>query len=677
MRHMIRYASVVIAAVLLCACQAEVDRKLSGGKSSDSVEITVSCPSPDSRTDIEGLNPVWRAGDELWISDGSASVKVTVPQEYDGLPSANLSVDGICADSVIYAVYPYDENISLSSGNLVVSVPSVQNGSFADAHLMVGASGKGDCAVKLHNASAVLKFSLSREDIQTMQIQSTSLFISGSFKLDPSTGRKTGNSDPLRRLTVDINGSAGDLYAACMEVNLPVNSKLIFITKDGRLGSITLSKRNVLENGTLYDLGELDDMIEFGEGPSQDISAEESASCYIVPGGGSYRLRTVKGNSDVSVGDVAYGDVVWETVNTTTAPGKGAIVTDVIYSGGYLYFNVPEDAPDGNALISACDVAGNILWSWHIWVLSDGVKEQTWPGGAIMLDRNLGALTSARTALSGGFLYQWGRKDPFPVIAKFSSSSKMGLSGTTVSTVASSSTTGTIDYATANPAKVIYMKSGDWLTVSDLTIWSSKVKTIYDPCPPGYLIPSEAAFSGITTEATAWDATNKGRYMQSESGEIWFPATGYLQSSDGVTSSIGAWMFYFYDQNSSPQGRCTWKGTSTSMAMNTSTSPHASAYSVRCQKRVASGVKQYVTVLQDVPDYDLVSAGAYVEGVGTGTAGTSAWGDDSSDLLNLKKWLWHSYRSAGTYSLVVECSDVETVTIGPLRHTTVIDFSRF
>lgn len=82
----------------------------------------------------------------------------------------------------------------------------------------------------------------------------------------------------------------------------------------------------------------------------------------------------------------------------------------------------------GNAVV-AFKVDGQIYWSWHIWVTDNpenGVvynhnTETDVDGNLISIqymDRNLGATSSSfldhQWHKSGGLMYEWGRKDPFP-----------------------------------------------------------------------------------------------------------------------------------------------------------------------------------------------------------------------------------------------------------------------
>lgn len=85
------------------------------------------------------------------------------------------------------------------------------------------------------------------------------------------------------------------------------------------------------------------------------------------------------------------------------------------------YISVETENQSGNAVI-AMKVNGKIYWSWHIWCtdydpnLEGGQQEFN---GYTWMDRNLGATYNNYDEKQGGieskgFLYQWGRKDPFP-----------------------------------------------------------------------------------------------------------------------------------------------------------------------------------------------------------------------------------------------------------------------
>ena len=215
---------------------------------------------------------------------------------------------------------------------------------------------------------------------------------------------------------------------------------------------------------------------------------------------------------------------------------------------------------EGNALIAARDASGNILWSWHIW-LTDQPKGQAYNNGAgVMMDRNLGATSSTKGDVGAlGLLYQWGRKDPFLGSSSIIDNIEAESTITWPSPVSSSSSTGTISFATSHPTTFITSDSNnyDWYytgsSSTDNTRWRSS-KTVYDPCPAGWRVPNGGS-DGVWSKAfgtssswgnsSNWDSSNKGMDFSGtdkklgSSGPIWYPASGYRNSSDGALSLVG------------------------------------------------------------------------------------------------------------------------------------------
>lgn len=116
----------------------------------------------------------------------------------------------------------------------------------------------------------------------------------------------------------------------------------------------------------------------------------------------------------------------WEDVpglirNVTIVPGADP-------SSAKLKVEINKGKGKGNAVV-AFKVNGTIYWSWHIWVTDNpenGVfyqqgTETDVDGNLIniqYMDRNLGATSNGfldnQWQKSGGLMYEWGRKDPFP-----------------------------------------------------------------------------------------------------------------------------------------------------------------------------------------------------------------------------------------------------------------------
>lgn len=211
-----------------------------------------------------------------------------------------------------------------------------------------------------------------------------------------------------------------------------------------------------------------------------DLSDFITANCYLVPEYGVFVFdATVKGNSNESVGIPVEVEVLWETKNTTAAVSVGDIVSDVSLEDGKIFFTTT--GIPGNALIAVKDASGTIIWSWHIWVSDYDPYETacTYMSGAVMMDRNLGALNNGYDPESYGFLYQWGRKDPLLGSADGSTTFAKTAPAVVKEKLVPSSP---LEYSIANPIHVVdnlYNDNSSW----------SRTKTMYDPCPPGWRVP--------------------------------------------------------------------------------------------------------------------------------------------------------------------------------------------
>lgn len=289
-----------------------------------------------------------------------------------------------------------------------------------------------------------------------------------------------------------------------------------------------------------------------------DLSAGGSANSYIVTAPGLYKFKAVKGNSEESVGDVSMVSVLWETFGTQNSPEACELIDATSYKDGYAAVNVPQDFKQGNAVVVAMDDYGTILWSWHIWLISEYPEEHVYANGAgVMMDRNLGALSVEKGDPKGfGLLYQWGRKDPFPGSATLNGSVMVKTTAKVYAAV-STPTEGTIDFAVKNPTTMIFAgggKSSDWLyhedgSRYDNTRWQSE-KTMYDPCPPGWRVPDGGAEgvwckAGIPTGAgfpyPQEDYARAGMTVPAQycGEDAWYPAAGSISAADGTFVDVG------------------------------------------------------------------------------------------------------------------------------------------
>ena len=297
-----------------------------------------------------------------------------------------------------------------------------------------------------------------------------------------------------------------------------------------------------------------------------DLSSSGSANCYIVSSAGLYKFKTVKGNSNESVGNVASAAILWETFGTSTTPELFDLIQGVCHKDSYIAFQIADTFKEGNAVVAAKDALGAILWSWHIW-LTDQPQEHIYNNNAgTMMDRNLGA-TSATPGDVGalGLFYQWGRMNPFLGSSSISNGTTAKSTITWPSPVKSTSSTGTIEYATSHPTTFISSNSSNWdwyytgSLSTDNTRWTTpeKDKSIYDPCPAGWRVPDGGA-NGVWSKAgfgkTTYDSANEGiSFIINSPFKTWYPASGFFDGDDGDLEYVGErglyWSSSDYDRS--------------------------------------------------------------------------------------------------------------------------------
>lgn len=267
-----------------------------------------------------------------------------------------------------------------------------------------------------------------------------------------------------------------------------------------------------------------------------DLSASETANCYIVTEPGTYRFKAVKGNSDEKLEDLDYCEILWESFGSDLAPERRELIKEFCHKDGYIAFKTLERFKEGNAVIAARSGEGEVLWSWHIWMTDTPQEQVYYHDAGTMMDRNLGA-TSATPGDAGahGLLYQWGRKDPFLGSSNVNKHEGVVAKSTISwpSPVERNSNTG-VEYAIQNPTTFICTPTaGDWNhDKMEHDLWQSE-KTIYDPCPPGWRVPDGGkdgiwakALNSTSVRYFPFEAILPGIDFSGDMGDsesIWYP----------------------------------------------------------------------------------------------------------------------------------------------------------
>ena len=374
-----------------------------------------------------------------------------------------------------------------------------------------------------------------------------------------------GTLDPVTKLTGSViaDGSTVNAIYIQNEADLSSGFTIQFLESGVIKKVISTNTPLTLTHGHAVNLGTLpaaalkdyvaptthDNEIGVTVASATDLSASASANSYIVSAAGDYKFKAVKGNGSTALSGIDKVDILWETVNTTTAPEVNSVIAAADYDlqdgeDAVIVFKTPATLKPGNALIAAKDASGKILWSWHIWIPETVISTNTYGDimGAVAMDRNLGALVAATAGTSPvdvtsfGLLYQWGRKDPFPGAASLASSpSSAALAGGSITKAAGVIT---LEESIANPTLMGYTANGDWIDVSNDNLWKNAEKTIYDPCPAGYRVPardnSKDFWSSDLSAKTGWAEDGTNGWFTLGNPVAVFPFAGYIDD-DGLS----------------------------------------------------------------------------------------------------------------------------------------------
>lgn len=326
--------------------------------------------------------------------------------------------------------------------------------------------------------------------------------------------------------------------------------------------------------------------VDTNTGLFYDLSEGHNANSYVVSSAFNYCFDvTVRGNGYTGIAAIPGADPnIYKVGNPVSAE---IIWTDLVSEGenlddyfmlsptvveGRLFFNVVPTSPtdkslkrEGNVVVGVRDAEGDLLWTWHIW-LTDRPAEQGYKNGFSVQDRDLGATAYNPIGDEGtinGLYYQWGRPTPLPLdkkvykpvydrsTGKWSKNDEVifendGSVKPIVERVAYPTAFFT-STATASDQKLTKHLWG-WRTETD-----EYAKSIYDPCPPGYRVPSIKLWRDLVIKDKGV-VSDGGNNVASKFKvdvnmiDIYYPMTGYYHES-------------YNDHKSLYQGACMWAAT--------------------------------------------------------------------------------------------------------------------
>ena len=335
-----------------------------------------------------------------------------------------------------------------------------------------------------------------------------------------------------------------------------------------------------------------------------DRTSQWTANCYMVHTAGNYKLPLVYGNAikKGKTNSAAYtgvngqlekflrhdGEAItapWIKDNGITVrsaellwqDAKG-LISRVGIDGDYLTLAVGKDATmqEGNAVIAVKDGSGTIVWSWHIWVTrqtfadADLTTVATGSHDYQVTPVNLGWVATGGDGKEGySTYYQWGRKDAFiPSMGTDdfyhinTDHTVYDIRGRTVTgftyeenssaTIADNIKKPTTHYnnsSTNGPCNTTKYNMWDAQNTATDNVTSATVKTVYDPSPAGFCVPTGNLWyfmgNGGKRSMTTWDSDNEGATWDNSvvGGSIagkalWFPASGYRNGIGGELGGV-------------------------------------------------------------------------------------------------------------------------------------------
>lgn len=267
-------------------------------------------------------------------------------------------------------------------------------------------------------------------------------------------------------------------------------------------------------------------------------------------------------------------ELLWQDTN--------GMVTAVDIDGDFLTFTVAGTAA-GNAVIAA-KKDEVIVWSWHVWVTDETLSsvtsinadthtygvapvnvgwisdktETVYQGSTCIVRVMCSDVTFEFTIEQPNYVeltypngrnpyYQWGRKDPeIPYNCNTYDIAGNVVATSPVNTITTVSGAYSIGATIQNPDKH-YNNDNNPYNEYKYNYWdinqngtniitTATVKTVYDPCPPCFCVPTSNLFyfMGDGSKRSHWDNMLNGKTWTMDDVYIYYPQTGYRKCDNSL-----------------------------------------------------------------------------------------------------------------------------------------------
>lgn len=542
--------TILSAAMTLSSCQRELNVLADGQKEGVAV-FTASIESGATKTALnkngDDYDVLWRSGDAIAVVDNAANKGVYTTESVTSHAEFILRSGDAATTPDYKAWYPAgiynDGTPTLPAVQTYVEGRSAAEGNICQAP-MYAESGTSNLEFK--NLCGIVRLNITTS-LSTIKVRRIIL------TADEGMSGAISNYASLASdgYAAAVSGTAGvtlDCGSACIPINSTARAFHVAIPAGTYTNfSITVEAFNtysaswckqtktftvlvVVERSKITTINaSFDSYAAISPEPSGDpidLSARETANTYIVSAAGNYKFKaTVKGNggydpltgttaTEINPADISGVTVLWEQGQY---PGYAIHQTagnyDISYAAGYVTFTASSDVKSTACVAVFKDGAGGtagkydkefdeILWSWLIWATPE--PDTRIHNGKTFMDCNLGASTKLGGNYTRGFLFQWGRKDAFTACAGTDNYSVYYYTPRAENVFTEYPTkVKFMAYAIAHPtARIVCWTEAthSWMPEDEYGTrpWREEVKTIYDPCPPGWKVPTKADMDGIT-----------------------------------------------------------------------------------------------------------------------------------------------------------------------------------
>lgn len=507
-----RHIFLPVLALCLVACTKEESRE-AGGLVKHTITAGIEGATkvqldPEADTKVlwtkEEDVDVWVGGTAYPFKGQNAAAKASTT--FEGTAPAYLGTWVL--------VSPQGASTGKSGDVITATLPAVQTavaGGFDPAAAIVAGRGTGATVTCKHLYSGI-RFKLTESDIRSVSLRGNNgEKIAGEFSFSISSGSPviTGGSSE----TIVLNAPGGGTFATgtwyyilCLPTTFPKGvtitadkgSSVSYVTTDGPVefertelksrASLTFDNwKTIGTAGTVY----------YGPANTICLGTNSSTTIDVTP-----YLTTAKWQRS---GIPATSAILPTNVSTLW---NNSIASPAI-SHDRKTITITAGESEGSALI-AIKNGETILWSFLVWVKSS-FSETPLPNGKKVLP-----------PLGDNCYFQWGRKDPL-----LSNASQLG------------NVYHGLENSIQNPSHFIKGAKSAWdwfcgasIENQDATLWGGESgrKTVWDPCPQGYRVPSEADYTHVRIDFDYIADPENG-----------FPQLGILSSTVGDNTRRSYW----------------------------------------------------------------------------------------------------------------------------------------